>query len=95
MTTATRLGIVLARLSFGAMASMGLLALPIVASHPAMAQSHGPAALTGTVSSPEEGKMEGVVVSAKRRWLDHHGFGQHQRAGAVQFSAGPARPRRL
>ena len=31
-----------------------------------MAQSHGPAALTGTVSSPEEGKMEGVVVSAKR-----------------------------
>ena len=31
-----------------------------------MAQNHGPAALTGTVSSPEEGKMEGVVVSAKR-----------------------------
>ena len=31
-----------------------------------MAQSHGPAALTGTVSSQQEGKMEGVVVSAKR-----------------------------
>jgi streptogramin lyase len=31
-----------------------------------MAQNHGPAALTGTVSSPEEGKMERVVVSAKR-----------------------------
>jgi streptogramin lyase len=46
---------------------MGLLALPISASHPAMAQNHGPAALAGTVSSPEEGKMEGVVVSAKRR----------------------------
>jgi virginiamycin B lyase len=45
---------------------MGLLALPIAGSHPAMAQNHGPAALTGTVSSPEEGKMEGVVVSAKR-----------------------------
>jgi virginiamycin B lyase len=45
---------------------MGLLALPIAGSHPAMAQSHGPAALTGIVSSPEEGKMEGVVVSAKR-----------------------------
>jgi virginiamycin B lyase len=44
---------------------MGLLALPIV-SHPATAQNHGPAALAGTVSSPEEGKMEGVVVSAKR-----------------------------
>ena len=66
MTTATRLGNVLARLSFGAIASMGLLALPIVGSHPAMAQNHGPAALTGTVSSPQEGKMEGVVVSAKR-----------------------------
>jgi len=66
MTTATRLGNVLTRLSFGAIASMGLLALPIVGSHPATAQNHGPAALTGTVSSPEEGKMEGVVVSAKR-----------------------------
>src|SRR5437016_3352079 len=65
MTTATRLGNVLTRLSFGAIASMGLLALP-VGSHPAVAQDHGPVALTGTVSSPEEGKMEGVVVSAKR-----------------------------
>jgi len=63
MTTATRLGNGLARLSFGAIAGMGLLALP---SHPAMAQNHGPAALAGTVSSPQEGKMEGVVVSAKR-----------------------------
>src|ERR1700730_16555344 len=62
----TRLGNVLARLSFGAIASMGLLALPIVGSHPAMAQNHGPAALAGTVSSPEEGKMEGVWVSAQR-----------------------------
>src|SRR5271163_4707450 len=66
MTTDTRLGNVLTRLSFGAMTSMGLLALPIVGSHPATAQNHGPAALAGTVSSPEEGKMEGVVVSAKR-----------------------------
>jgi len=48
------------------MTSMGLLALPIVGSHPSMAQNHGPAALAGTVSSAEEGKMEGVVVSAKR-----------------------------
>src|SRR6516165_6251075 len=65
MTTATRLGTVVTRLSFGAIASMGL-ALPIAGSHPAMAQNLGPAALAGTVSSPEEGKMEGVVVSAKR-----------------------------
>src|ERR1700690_1163967 len=66
MTTATRFRNVLTRLCLGAIASMGLLALPIGASHPAMAQTHGPAALAGTVSSPEEGKMEGVVVSAKR-----------------------------
>ena len=66
MTTATRFGNVLARLSFDAMTSMALLALPIIGSHAAMAQSHGPAALVGTVSSTEEGKMEGVVVSAKR-----------------------------
>ena len=66
MTTVTRLGDVLTRLSFAAIASMGLLALPIAGAHPAMAQNHGSAALTGTVSSSEEGKMEGVVVSAKR-----------------------------
>ena len=65
MTTVTRLGDVLTRLSFGAITGMGLLALPIAGSHSAMAQNHGPAALTGTVSSAEEGKMEGVVVSAK------------------------------
>jgi hypothetical protein len=65
MTTATRLGNV-ASLSFGAIAIMGLLALPIAGSHPATAQTLGPTALTGTVSSAEEGKMEGVVVSAKR-----------------------------
>jgi streptogramin lyase len=47
------------------MTSMSLLALPIVGSYRAMAQSHGPAALAGSVSSAEEGKMEGVVVSAK------------------------------
>jgi virginiamycin B lyase len=64
MTNATRLGNVVARLSFGAITSMGLL--PIAGSHPAMAQSHGLAALAGAVSSAEEGKMEGVVVSAKR-----------------------------
>lgn len=65
MTTATRLGHGLMGLSFGVLTSMGLLA-PVVGTHPAMAQSQGPAALTGTVSSREEGKMEGVVVSAKR-----------------------------
>src|ERR1700682_4549273 len=66
MTTATRLGNFLARLCFGAMTGVGLLGLPLVGSHPAMAQNQGPTALTGTVSSLEEGKMEGVVVSAKR-----------------------------
>ena len=66
MTTATRLGNSLTRLSFGAMASVSVVALAMAGSPPAMAQSRGPAALTGTVSSAEEGKMEGVVVSAKR-----------------------------
>src|SRR5258706_7087489 len=64
MTTVTRLGKIL-RLSSGAIASMGLVALA-AGSQPAMAQKHGAVALTGTVSSSEEGKMEGVVVSAKR-----------------------------
>src|SRR6266404_9276475 len=58
MTTATRLN-GLASLSFGALAGVSLLAL---GSGPAMA---GTAALTGTVSSTQEGKMEGVVISAK------------------------------
>jgi virginiamycin B lyase len=66
MTTATRLGNFITKSSFGVMTGIGLLALPISASHPAVAQNHGPAALAGTVSSAEEGKMEGVVVSAKR-----------------------------
>jgi virginiamycin B lyase len=66
MTSAKRIGSALTGLPFGAITGMGLLALPIAASHPAMAQNHGPAALAGTVSSAEEGKMEGVVVSAKR-----------------------------
>src|SRR6516164_11493649 len=66
MTNVTRLGNVITRLSFGAMTSMGLAALAIAGSHPSMAQGHGPAALNGTVSSAEEGKMEGVVVSANR-----------------------------
>src|SRR3974390_2882879 len=63
MTTTMRPGSVLARLSLAALSSVGLLA---GGGHPAMAQNHGPAALTGTVSSGAEGKMEGVVVSAKR-----------------------------
>ena len=66
MMTPTELGNFLRRLSFGAMACTGLPALPIAGSDPAVAQNHGSAALTGTVSSSEEGKMEGVVVSAKR-----------------------------
>jgi virginiamycin B lyase len=58
MTTTTRLANSLMKLSFGAMAGISLLVLP--------AMAHAKSALTGTVSSAEEGKMEGVVVSAKR-----------------------------
>jgi virginiamycin B lyase len=67
MTTAIRVRISLAKLSFAALAGTSLLALSAVASQPALAQIHHPVALTGTVSSQQEGKMEGVVVSAKRR----------------------------
>jgi virginiamycin B lyase len=66
MTTATRPGHILTRVSFGAITSVGVLAWSIIESHPVMAQNHGPGTLTGIVSSLEEGKMEGVVVSAKR-----------------------------
>ena len=66
MTTTTRLESVFARSSSSVMTSVGLLALLVGGSHPALAQNHGPSALAGTVSSSEEGKMEGVVVSAKR-----------------------------
>ena len=65
MTIATQPGKLLSRLSFCAMAGVSLLALA-AASDPAMAQKRAPAALTGIVSSTQEGKMEGVVVSAKR-----------------------------
>jgi virginiamycin B lyase len=65
MTIAMQPGKLLSRLSFGAMAGVSLLALA-AASDPATAQKRAPAALTGTVSSAQEGKMEGVVVSAKR-----------------------------
>jgi hypothetical protein len=40
MTAATRLGNVLARLSFGALASTSLLVLAAVGGQPAMAQNH-------------------------------------------------------
>jgi len=62
MTTAIPIPNSLAKLFFGAMASVSVLAL--AGSHPAMAQGRA-VALTGTVSSVQEGKMEGVVVSAK------------------------------
>src|SRR5579864_413922 len=65
MTTATRVGKLLSRLSFGAMGGVSLLTLA-AAAQPVMAQNRAPAALAGIVSSTQEGKMEGVVVSAKR-----------------------------
>ena len=63
MTNAKR---ITALLSLGAITGVGLLALPIAESQPALAQKPSASALSGTVSSREEGKMEGVVVSAKR-----------------------------
>ena len=45
--------------------SIGLVALAAISVSPALAQG-GPAALSGQVSSAEEGNMEGVVVSARK-----------------------------
>src|SRR4051794_39689800 len=67
MKTAKSLENVLSGLILSGVLGLGLAALPIVASLPAMAQAQGPAALTGKVTSQEEGAMEGVVVSAKRQ----------------------------
>jgi streptogramin lyase len=49
--------------------SIGILTAALLCSASALAQTSaqmGPAVLTGTVSSTQEGKMEGVLVSAKR-----------------------------
>ena len=55
-----------------AMAQVGLLmgapaALGLALGTPVLAQTQGTGVLTGSVTSAEEGAMEGVVVSAKRR----------------------------
>src|SRR3954466_2728386 len=42
------------------------IALPVVSNHPLHADEGEPAALTGRVSSVEEGPMEGVLVSARK-----------------------------
>ena len=47
------------------LANLPVIALPVEA-RPAQAPSQSPAALSGQVSSQEEGAMEGVVVSAKK-----------------------------
>ena len=67
MKTTTSLGGVLAGLTLAVTAGLGLSVMPILASAPAVAQGQKQAALTGKVSSQEEGAMEGVVVSAKRK----------------------------
>jgi hypothetical protein len=48
------------------------------------AQSSDHAALRGAVSSPQEGRMEGVVVNARRR-RQLHRVGGERRAGQVQL----------
>jgi streptogramin lyase len=65
------LNIVARILAVSSLSGVGLTALSTLPAAPALAQNitlnSGPAALTGTVSSKDEGRMEGVVVSAKRR----------------------------
>ena len=57
----------LAGLTLAGFTELGLLGLPVAASLPAVAQAQRQPALTGKVTSREEGTMEGVVVSAKRK----------------------------
>ena len=69
MTTATRVGNAVTRLSFGAMTSMGLLALPIVASHPGE-----PAAVLGGLrheSLDPAAQRVGRGLIARRRVVGH------------------------
>ena len=67
MMTIKRQRSVLTVLTLVGMAGVSSSVLSIGASLPAMAQSQGPAALSGKVTSQEEGPMEGVVVNAKRQ----------------------------
>ncbi len=46
--------------------SLGIAAFPAAPNRAYAAESQGPAALSGQVTSQEEGPMEGVVVSAKK-----------------------------
>ena len=66
-----------------ALAGAGLL--------PASAQT--PAALTGQVTSAEEGAMEGVLVSAKKAGSTITDHGRQRRAGQLQLSRRQARAR--
>ena len=67
MKTAKVLGSVLSGLTLAGISRFGLATLPIIAVLPAVAQSQRAPALSGKVTSQEEGVMEGVVVSAKRQ----------------------------
>jgi len=67
MKTPMGFGTLLTGLMVAGVAVAGLAPVPPFASIAALAQTQKPAALTGTVSSQAEGKMEGVVVSAKRQ----------------------------
>ena len=61
------------RISF--VAGFGLVAFTLLLCDAASAQT---AALAGQVASPDEGAMEGVLVSAKKSRLHHHPHGRHR-----------------
>ena len=60
---------------------LGLIAAVSLLVPEAIAQT----ALTGQVTSTEEGPMEGVLVSAKRDRLHHHHYGRERRAGPLRL----------
>ena len=57
----------------------------------APASSQTPVTLAGLVSSPEEGAMEGVLVSAKKAGSNHLHHGRERRGGPIQFPRQPPR----
>ena len=58
------------------------------------AQTRDAIALSGQVTSAEEGPMEGVLVSAKTGGVHDHGHRRHRRAGPLSLPRIPAGARR-
>ena len=77
------------------LATVAALAMLSLVSTPGALRAQAPAALSGQVSSQEEGNMEGVLVSAKKTGSHHHHHGRQRRAGPFQLPGVEARARAI